>query len=251
MGLTCAGTGAAGTGCHGNGGAINMHGSVNSGLLANEMNFQIPLVSFAVFSADPVGSSFNENNYRLCFDCHSVYPAVTKEVVLGYLSGGAYDVPLVAPTPYFTTGIQSVFRERYIDDPANYPAAWGGLNQPYNETMFGNSNLALHNFHLIGFRSILDPQVNELKWKYRGDPVRIGRITCTACHNVHGTTSATVRSTYPELGLQAFTGVAPDMYTAIDPFISEAIVTSPPLNCEVGCHGVAGQTFYWHTPSGE
>ena len=253
QGLTCAGTGAAGTGCHGSGGAINMHGSMNSGLLTNRMNFQIPLVSFAAFSADPVGSSFAYDNYKLCFDCHDSSTALTKEVVLGYLQGGAYDVPLVAPTPYFNpAGIQSLFRERYLSDPNDYPPAWGGVNQPYyNDTMFTDGNMALHNFHLIGFRSILYPQINELTWKYRGDPARIGRITCTACHNVHGTEVATIRSTYPELGLESFTGVGADIYTSIYPFITELTVTSPPMNCAVGCHGVAGQTSYWHTPSGE
>jgi len=93
-----------------------------------------------------------------------------------------------------------------------------------------------------------------MQWKYRGDPARIGRITCTACHNVHGTASVTIRSTHLELGLQQnyFGVLIPgDGYTSIDPLITGGIMTSSPMNCAVDCHGIMGQSLYWHTPNGE
>jgi hypothetical protein len=256
QGLTCAGTGAPNTGCHGRNGAINAHGSINKGLLTNTMNFPIPLVSAGVYTPNPLGSSDYANNYKLCFDCHANYPAVTKEVVLGYRSGGVYNVQK-APTPYYTPGMQSLFRDRYIGNPANYPVSWGGSDQFYNDFVFSPySFLALHNYHLLGFQenSIGDPTVNMLQWHYRGDPARTGRITCTACHNVHGTVAATIRSTHRELGL-AVNAITPpffgEMYTSLSPAISPAIMSSFPLNCAVDCHGNTGQSSYWHTPNGD
>jgi len=217
------------------------------------MNFQIPLVPYSVYSTTPLGSSYDYNNYKLCFDCHASYPTtVAKEVILGYKAGGAYD-SLKAPTPYYTLGMQSMFRERYIGiDPA----------RPYSDTMFDDAYLALHNYHLIGFEvdTFVFPfnEVNMLQWKYRGDPAQVGRITCTACHNVHGTGSVTIRSTYPELGLQrdypfwiGFTPLPGESYTSLDPFIDAAIMTSFPLNCAVDCHGKQGQSSYWNIPNGE
>lgn len=254
-GLTCAGNGTPATGCHGRSGAVNAHGSANKGLLTNAMNFQIPLVTASAYAADPIGSSDYANNYKLCFDCHAGYPAVAKEVVLGYRAGGVYD-SMKAPTPYYTLGMQSLFRERFIANPANYPVSWGGISPPYNDTLWSDPYLALHNYHLLGFEAnaLVDPTVNMLQWKYRGDPARVGRITCTACHNVHGTAAATVRSTYPELGLRQnfFGSLHPgESYTSLDPFISTTIMSSSPLNCAVDCHGLQGQSSYWHTPNGE
>lgn len=135
-GLTCAGTGALNTGCHGRNGAINAHGSINKGLLSNTMNFQIPLVSASVYTSNPVGSSDYANNCKLCFDCHANYPAVTKEVVLGYRSSGVCNIQK-APTPYFMLGMQSLFRDRFIINPLNYLASWPG-NQVYNDTMWND-----------------------------------------------------------------------------------------------------------------
>jgi hypothetical protein len=260
MGVTCAGTGAPNTGCHGNNGAINMHGSTVRGMLTSTMNFQIPLASAASYSTDPLGSSWSYANYKLCFDCHESYPAVTKNVVLGYRLGGVYDLKK-APTPYYSLGMQSLFRERYISNPASYPLAWLGINQPYNDTLWSDPYLALHNYHLLGFQAnaLVDPTVNMLQWQYRGVPAQIGRITCTACHNVHGTAVPTIRSTYAELGLQKDydffgNGYQPflgESYTSLDPLISSTIMSSYPMNCAIDCHGFKGQSSYWHTPNGE
>jgi hypothetical protein len=246
--LTCAGTGAPGTGCHGNNGKINMHGSSVKGLLTNKMNFQIPLT---FDFTDPV-SAFVYDNYKLCFDCHDSYPSVSKEVVLGYRLGGKYDhtVPFNwAPTPYYTSGIQSLFRDRYIDSSANYPSYWLGVEQPYNNDVWLADYAPLHNYHLLG------DIPTWLSWKYRGDPARVGRITCTTCHNVHGT-NGTVRTTYQEFGIREnfpYAPLGPDEYKMFDPITNygDAVMRSYPINCNVSCHEIMGPSAYWYAPSDE
>jgi predicted CxxxxCH...CXXCH cytochrome family protein len=253
-GLTCAGTGAPNTGCHGSNGAINGHGSVSRGLLAQNMTFTIGS-----------SASFNANDYKLCFNCHDNYPAVTKEVVLGYRLGGNYDkVPTVEvpPTPYYTAGIQSLFRDRFIALPANFPAYWLGINQPYNNNFefaavpgLIGIQLPLHNFHLLGIEDLgLPSPPNQLTWKYRGDAAQTGRITCTACHNVHGTTNG-IRNTYDEFQLTRGTGVSPDLFVTFPGAAAlTPIMTLYPFNCAGDCHGANGLTTpmnYWHTPANE
>lgn len=239
-GLTCAGTGRPGTGCHGRNGAINAHGSVNKGLLTNAMNFQIPLETQAIYSAGrSVAASYDPNNYKLCFDCHAGYPAVTKEVVFGFFSGGVYDY-FEEPTPFGSVRQGSRFRD-YAVPPFGTPS--------YSDTMWGYTYMALHNYHLIGFESrplVTPPGINALQWKYRGDPARIGRITCTACHSVHGTVNATIRSTYEELGLTQ-SSIGADTFVTI----GTPSMISQPLNCAIDCHSLAGQTSYWNIPARE
>jgi hypothetical protein len=236
-GLTCAGTGSPGTGCHGNSGTINMHGSSSRGLLTKNLTLPVP-------SSTP----YNYEDYRLCFDCHDNYPAVTKEVVLGYRLGGNYDVSW-APTPYYTSGIQSLFRDRYIANTANYPAYWGGINQLYNDSSWGDPYTPLHNWHLS-----TDGFMNTV-WKYRG--ITVGRASCITCHNVHGTSAATVRSTYSEFGITAFSNVFPggelDEYKKLVPDANyeDFVLKAYPINCNISCHSILPGTSYWHTPSGE
>lgn len=247
-GLSCAGTGTPNTGCHGSNGRINMHGSTVNGLLTSAMSFSIPLT---FDTANPAGV-FVYNNYKLCFDCHDSYPAVAKEVVLGYKLGGKYDVAAPynrAPTPYYTTGIQSLFRDRYIADPLNYPVSWSGVDQPYNDGPWLLSYAPLHNFHLLG------DAVPFLSWKYRGDPGQVGRITCTACHNVHGT-NGTVRSTYEEFGIVTNTPyavVGSDSYRKLEPMFNydDTVFKAYPINCNINCHQMMGNTSYWFSPADE
>jgi hypothetical protein len=249
-GLTCAGSGASATGCHGDNGAINMHGSSSRGLLTRNMTNPIPPTS-----------SFAYDDYKLCFDCHENYPAVTKEVVLGYRSGGNYDLVTQAdpttlpPTPYYTSGIQSLFRDRYAAGSANYPSYWGGLNQTYNNDFWfpGGVHLPLHNFHLLGnYYSLLTPSIpNWLSWNYRGDSAQQGRITCASCHNVHGG-NASVRSAYDELLLVRLTGTGPDLYTRLPaPPAKPDVMTGYPSNCTADCHGMNGKSTYWYSPADE
>ncbi len=239
-GLTCAGTGAPNTGCHGNSGVINMHGSPSRGMLARNMTAPIP-VSQATFSY---------RDYQLCFDCHGSYPAVTKERVLGYRAGGAYDVVYSSSTftlqrtPYLTTGILTQFRDQFISADT----------RTYNDIMplFSYSKMPLHNLHLLG--SYYDPLIpsheNWLSWSYRGEVSETGRITCVSCHNVHGTNTS-VGSAYSELLLTR--GVSgPDGYTKLPyPAATQDVMMSYPMSCAVDCHGINGPATYWHTPANE
>jgi len=241
-GLTCAGTGAALTGCHGNNGAINMHGSVNKGLLTQNLTLPIPPTA-----------TYAYNDYKLCFDCHTNYAAVSPQVVLGYRLGGIYDaagVPRV--TDYVTSGatIQSLFRDQFN-------AILGSGNPFYNDMISlpqAYDYLPLHNYHLLSIVSDLAfPPVipNYLSWKYRGDSAQAGRITCVTCHNVHGTNGGSARSTFDEFGItSAVTGT--DQYSTMAPGNYDATVMgSYPMNCNRTCHGNAGQTFYWNVPENE
>lgn len=233
-GLTCAGSGAPNTGCHGNNQSINMHGSISKGLLTR--NLELPVTPSA---------PYEYSQYQLCFDCHDNYPAVTKEVVLGYKQGGHYDV-YWAPTPYYTLGIQSMFRDRYISDPNNYPAYWGGVNQSYNDSNWGyDPYTPLHNYHL----SIYD--FFNYGWNYRG--VETGRASCVTCHNVHGT-NGTVRSIYDEFGIIAFSKTFPggevDLYKKLTKY-DNLTLKSYPINCNYNCHDMVPGTSYWYAPPDE
>lgn len=243
-GLTCAGTGEIGTGCHGNNGVINMHGSVSVGLLTKNMTLPV----LPTPDGQPP-APYDYNDYKLCFDCHAAYPSVTKEVVLGYAQGGNYDV-WWAPTPYYTSGIQSLFRDRYISSSGNYPTYWNGMNQTYNDTVWGDAYTPLHNYHMSYGDSMM-----KYIWKYRG--ITLGRASCIACHNVHGAAGKSVRSTYDEFGITAFSKTFPsgetDGYKKFvpDSNYDDTIMMTYPINCYQSCHGIAGPTSYWNTPSGE
>ena len=77
--LTCMGTGSPGTGCHGNNGSINAHGSANEVLAVKQFDF------FAI------SGIYDEAVFTLCFDCHANYPGYTKEDTLGVKEFGALD----------------------------------------------------------------------------------------------------------------------------------------------------------------
>ena len=224
--LSCMGSGAPGTGCHGDSGQVNAHGSSNRGLLTSLMNFPPSTVE-----------DFEYDNYKLCFDCHDAYPSVAKEIVLGYKEGGNYDV-WWAPTPYYTTEIKSLFRERYFDESPQ-------PQRPYNDTIWGDPYIPLHNYHLGPDGWMVTA------WKYRGDSTETGRPTCTTCHNVHGT-NGTVRSTYDEFGITAFTNGA-DEYKKLVPVenYQNTVFKNYPVNCNTSCHSIVPGTSYWNTPSDE
>jgi hypothetical protein len=217
--------------CHGNAGVPNGHGSPEQGLLTQHLSLPVPNVL-----------TFSAGDYRLCFDCHDSAPAVSKEVVLGYKQGGNYDLAS-AFTPYPSTRIGSLFRDRYISDPANYPAYWPGGNQPYNDILAGGGAYRpLHNLHLgLGSSAFLDV------WLYRDGST--GRATCVTCHNVHGT-SGTVRSVYDEFGIVVGgSPIPPDEYKTLVNN-TDATMLNPPISCSASCH-TSGQRSYWHEPSDE
>ena len=249
-GLTCAGTGAPNTGCHGNNGAVNGHGSSTRGLLAQNMGLPIPATQ-----------AYNYNDYKLCFDCHSSYPAVTKEVVLGYSQTGHYNVEFSTPTstitmytfpptPYYTSAIQSLFRDQYIS----------GDTRTYNDFLglpaITYTYMPLHNLHLTALYTnnlFFGALANTFSWNYRGDAAQIGRITCTSCHNVHGTTNA-IRNSYDEFQLMRGVGTGADLFTEFDgPALNPDIMIQYPINCAANCHGANSPTInsYWYSPSNE
>ncbi|MCF6334270.1 MAG: cytochrome c3 family protein [Spirochaetales bacterium] len=229
-GLTCFGNGDPATGCHGNGGKVNAHSSNARGLLTKNVTFPIP-----------ASSPYSSADFELCFSCHDSYPSVTKEVVLGYKTGGNYE-QWWAPTPYPTSSIQSRFRDRYIGNSANYPAYWGGINQSYNDTIWGDAYTPLHNYHM----SPTDGWMQNA-WEYRGDPGEKGRASCITCHNVHGT-SGTVRSVYSQFGITSSAGLGSDTYGTLT---DTSGLKDYPVNCAIECHSMSGPTSYWNTPSGE
>ncbi len=225
-GLTCAGSGEAGTGCHGNNGSINMHGSPSKGILTKNLSLPLPF--------DPP-DPYDYNQYRLCFDCHESYPAVTKEVVLGYKQYGNYDLSW-APTPYYTSAIKTLFRDVYT-----------GGTEAYDDTIWGDPFVPLHNYHLFSNDLAMDSKI-IMRWAYRGDAGQPGRVTCVTCHNVHGT-AGSVRSTYDDFGLVP--GVnGTDAYTLLVNYL-DTTLKSYPINCLKSCHDMSGQRYYWHTPANE
>lgn len=237
-GLTCLGNGDPGTGCHSNG-----HGSENKGLLTKNMTFPVP--SWA---------PYDYNDYKLCFDCHQNYPAVTKEVVLGYKQNGNYEYWQIAwygfawaPTPYYTDSIQSKFRNRYSIPGMGfpYPEYWGGVEQPYNFSTWGmDPFIPLHNYHMSW-------TTNEMQaiWKYRGDATQVGRATCTTCHSVHGSNTQW-GSVYDSMNFKHYDGIGPDKYSIME--MNQDNLYNPSTNCNINCHGKS-QTFEpnWFEPSGE
>lgn len=227
-GLTCLGNGSPNTGCHSNG-----HGSDYSGLLASNMKF-----------TTPVGAPFNYDDYKLCLDCHQNYPAVTKEVILGYKQGGNYDY-YYAPTPYYTSAIQSKFRYRYANGSSSYPSYWGGVEQSYNDDfgyLFGVSYIPLHNWHM----SPMETMYFGSSWNYRGIETR---PTCTTCHGVHGSNTES-GWIYDEVGYKHNDGVGPDKYSTAEHSDPDQY-NKYPTNCAYSCHRYFGPDRLWYEPSNE
>ena len=109
--LTCMGTGAPGTGCHGNNGAVNAHGSIYEVLAAKRFDYS------------NTSQNYDESWYGLCFDCHANYPGFTKEDVLGVKEDGSLDrfygnmisrpghATKEKNPPYYTSGVTTHFAD--------------------------------------------------------------------------------------------------------------------------------------------
>jgi hypothetical protein len=148
QGLTCMGTGAAVTGCHGDSGAgtINAHGSDNNGLLVKKLTL-------------PIGTSdWNESNFTLCLDCHA--NTLDKNIM------SMKDLVIVA-------------------NGGNY-AQYGSDIFPYtgtNEFMVSG----FHDYKAYNYDRQFNLHLYHLRnstWRYRGiDP---SYESCITCHNVHG-----------------------------------------------------------------
>ncbi|HAK60031.1 MAG TPA: hypothetical protein DCO77_06550 [Nitrospiraceae bacterium] len=132
--------------------------------------------------------------------------------------------------PYYISSIQTLFRDK---------TGQGSL-KPYdddNAWWYGPPKMNLHWFHL-----------GIWTWNYR-DSIASG-ISCTACHNVHGTNSPW-GMTHEELGYQHNTAGA-DQYGTMS---SQSPYTAYlfPLNCTIACHDgdYWGTTSNWFVPADE
>lgn len=277
-GLTCAGdgeapTGGSGSGCHGSGGRVNMHGSLSRGLLTKNLTLPGSPSSDDPLPRRPTNSAWvahEELNFELCFDCHDSYPSVAKEVVLGYREMGEFKTLSLSPasasltnedvhpTPYYTPTIGSMFREHCLEGQGGNNSRdcdWDGLL-----AWDGIYHVALHNYHM------LSPNFSMVQniWNYRG--AEVGRASCPTCHNVHGT-SGTIRGTHDEFGLTRFGSCAPwdiplyggtcspdplDEFTGMNPTSNYDNVRMQafPIYCAASCHFL-GWTSYWNMPGGE
>lgn len=243
-GLTCMGTGGPSTGCHGDNGGINAHGSSSKGILTKKMEFQIQ-----------ANESYNAEDYKLCFGCHANYPDITKEAIIGVRAGGNYDYnimlnpPLAGGTslvfgapPYYNGGIKT----KFIDSNYNGHAE------------FDKSTVQLHWFHL-SMRVFGSGDV----WLYRGEGTPSGctgchtmgtpaapagrKATCTACHNVHGS-GTPIGMVYDELAISHDTGETKGIMGA-----PRNNLSATPMSCGViECHSnVPSNANYIFNPTDE
>jgi len=221
-GLTCLGDGTPNTGCHANG-----HGSDYVGLLANQMGLPASLDTYV------------ESEYKLCFDCHSAYPVITKDSILGVEQGSAYDGaygPGSSYPPYYTSGLITKFADR------NAQGSGKPYDDPSNFWLSGYDNVNLHVVHIAWD-----------VWDYRG--VYRSGMSCQACHSVHGTSSP-VGMTYASMDFQHFTvpqgGSLPDdKYGKLGPAATNPYTMDRyPTYCYMNCHSAAawGETSSWYYP---
>ncbi|MBI5741404.1 MAG: CxxxxCH/CxxCH domain-containing protein [Nitrospirae bacterium] len=223
QGLTCLGNGNPGTGCHSNG-----HGSDYKGLLAK--NLTLPLTQAgqgAPYRTDDEGA------YELCFNCHSNYPRVTKEAVLGVKAGSNYDWDHwwgVMP-PYYTASTRTNFKDRYdaSGKPYDDQEGWRGPGEYYN----------LHFWH------IQDGAGNG--WKYR-DSIN-SNVHCLTCHNVHGSNTQW-GWVYDEMQYNHYDGQSGDKYGKMG-LQNLNLLNSYPVSCAYNCHPATGVLNNWFEPAGE
>lgn len=229
--LSCIGSGQPGTGCHGNGGTVNAHGSVNRVLAARTFNYDN-------------SSSYAEADFALCFDCHASYLGVTKEDVLGVKQNGILDGdygffsggngPDGWNPPYYTFGVTTRFRDH--NDA-------GGAYNDFGTWWGPNANL--HWAHL-GYPS-----------SYRAGAV----VTCISCHDVHGSSNP-FGATYHELGYvhsdcTLYPGAGSGICTSFGPEqigrMADSAYDTNQLNaypafCAFNCHSIQGSTKAWYDP---
>ncbi len=225
--LTCLGTGEPGTGCHGNGGSINAHGSVNQVLATREFKYDI--------AASGPTYTYDESHFDLCFNCHENYPLVSKTETLGVKFGGLLDTAYGPPgprgqnPPYDTGGL---FLTHFADhDDSSNPA------NPLNDPVFwGTTDMNLHWFH-IGLQTS----------SFRGTGAITG-INCVNCHDVHGS-SIPCGAVYEELAYSNTTtlgnnSIGEMVYSAY----TTTLLEDYPSYCSFNCHAIQGPTKAWFSP---
>lgn len=225
--LTCLGTGQPGTGCHGNSGQINAHGSAGQVLSVREFLYD--------YATNTLGNYvYSEANFDLCFNCHADYPGVRKEDILGVKFGGLLDSAygiLTGPNgpdgwnpPYYTSGVITHFADH--NDP---------LGSPLNDAPFWGENFNLHWFHLGGPSSL------------RGTGLSAG-IVCVNCHDVHGSNTP-YGAVYDELAYSNTTtlgnnSIGEMVYSAY----TTTLLENYPTYCSFNCHAIQGPTKAWFYP---
>jgi hypothetical protein len=213
--LTCMGDGTPGSGCHGNGGAINAHGS------------QHEIIGTSQFSYSVNTGLYDENWFALCFNCHASYPGVTKEDVFGLQMGGILDwtYGLGGVPPYYTPMVTTHFADhnRMVDPD--------GLNDP----VFWGENFNLHWWHL------------GLPSDFRGTGSG-SYVVCVNCHNVHGSNTA-YGAVYDPLGYVNITTGNGNTYGKMaDPVYAGTVLNGHPAYCSFNCHSIQGVTRAWFDP---
>ncbi len=220
--LTCLGTGEPGTGCHGNNGSINAHGSTWDAISTKEFKYDLP-------------DSYSESYFDLCFNCHAGYPGVTKEDIFGVKPGGVFDWdygPSGGPNgnnpPYYTGATTTHF--------ADMGDTGSGLF--YDDSFWGDQ-MNLHWSH-IGIQAS----------DYRGTGVDSG-ITCVNCHDVHGT-STVYGMVYSEIGYSNGAGAGPDIYGKMNDGFPGNTSGYPAYCGGFACHDVfTGSMHVWFYPMNE
>jgi len=213
--LTCMGNGSPGSGCHGNGGAINAHGSQNEILGTSQFSYSVNT------------GLYDENWFALCFNCHANYPGVTKEDVFGLQMGGILDwtYGLGGIPPYYTPMVTTHFADQ------NRAVDPDGLNDP----VFWGQNMNLHWWHL------------GLPADFRGTGSS-SYVVCVNCHNVHGSNTQ-YGMVYDSLGYVNITTVNGNTYGKMaDPVYAGTVLNNHPTNCAFNCHSIQGVTRAWFDP---
>ncbi len=224
--LTCLGTGQPGTGCHGNGGAINAHGSVYQVLAARAFIYDI--------AASGPTYTYDEVHFDLCFNCHDNFLSFSKTEILGVKFGGLLDTaygpagPRGQNPPYDTGGL---FLTHFADhnDPLN-PA--NSLNDP---VFWGTSDMNLHWFHL-GLQTV----------SFRGTGAVTG-INCVNCHDVHGS-SGPFGAVYDELAYSNTTILGNTIGEMVYSAYVTTLLEGYPSYCSFNCHAIQGPTRAWFYP---
>jgi hypothetical protein len=228
--LTCLGTGQPGTGCHGNNGKINAHGSTNQ------------VLGSQVFKYD--ANDYDVTYFNLCFNCHANYPGITKEDTLGVKFGGLLDSdygwnlgPNNYNPPYYIPMVTTHFADHNVPDlPPDFLRYSGSPLNDYG--IWGPPDKNLHWFHL-GFPT-----------DFRGTAAGTG-IVCVNCHDVHGSNTP-YGAVYDELAYSNTTTLGNNIigemvYSAYTTTLLEGY----PTYCAFNCHTFQGPTKAWFYPIAE
>ena len=247
--LTCLGSGEPGTGCHGNTGTLNAHGSTQQVMATVAFTYDIPGPSQASYDN---GSGYHEEHYTLCFNCHAGYDGVRKEDIFGVKLGGILDLSygppqsvsvdettcsvFTHPSGTRTTTCPPYYIENVVTHFADHNVAVDDPYSMYNDNHGFRKNMNLHWYHIAkpyaNFRGTSEPGVEST---YTG-------THCVNCHDVHG--SATPHgSLYDEFfyinftdGLNILGRMRGDLSESeFDQYTSD-FLESPPIYCSRQCH---------------